>query len=134
MTAQATGIREMKSWEESTYSEVEGGPKLTRSSIEYRFTGDIEGDAKLEYLMVYHSETSTSFVGYEQVVGQIAERSGSFVLQHTGTVDDVAAQVSWSVVTGSGTGDLAGLRGSGGFVAVHEDAGNAKYTLDYDIE
>src|ERR1019366_1157095 len=44
-------------------------------------------------------------------------RSGSFVLLSTGAYADGEAKTSWQVVEGSGTGDLAGLRGQGSSVA-----------------
>ena len=44
-------------------------------------------------------------------------RSGSFVLRLGGGFEGGAARTTWTVVEGSGTGDLAGLQGEGGYVA-----------------
>ncbi len=41
----------------------------------------------MEYLMVYPAQSNASFAGLEYVVGRVGDRSGSFVLQHTGTAD-----------------------------------------------
>ncbi|MGE7437088.1 MULTISPECIES: DUF3224 domain-containing protein [Kitasatospora] len=132
MSTNATGTRTLKSWEEQDFTEADGR-KLTRSAVEYSYSGDIEGQGVQEYVMFYRSETSTSFVGLEQITGRLGGRSGSFVLQHTGELTGTTAEVSWTVVPGSGTGELAGLTGSGGFTATHEEAGNATYRLDYDF-
>jgi Protein of unknown function (DUF3224) len=60
-----------------------------------------------------------SYVGYERVVGSLGGRSGSFVLRLAGGFEQGAASTDWTVVEGSGTGGLAGLRGEGGYVAKH---------------
>ncbi|MEV7514824.1 DUF3224 domain-containing protein [Streptomyces diastaticus] len=133
MGHQATGTRVLKSWDEKDFTEADGR-KLTSSAISYSYTGDIEGDGVQQYVMFYRSEESTTFVGLEQIVGRVGGRSGSFALQHTGELTREAAEVTWSVVPGSGTGELAGLTGTGGFTAMHEEAGNATYRLDYTVE
>ncbi len=131
MRTHATATFEVKSWEEKPYNEMEGGPKLTRASVAKSFQGDIEGEGTLEYLMIYRDDGSASFVGLERVVGSVGKRSGSFVLQHSGTFEGGTAKATWSVVPGSGTGELRGLRGEGGFVSAH--AQRYPMTLDYDF-
>lgn len=133
MTIHITGVRKLKSWEDVTYSEVPDGPKAVRSSIEYEYTGDIQGTAKLEYVMLMHGDTAATFIGYEQIAGRIGDREGSVVLEHRGVLDEKAATVALTVVPDSGTGQLAGVQGSGGFTAVHEDRGDATYTIDVDF-
>jgi Protein of unknown function (DUF3224) len=133
MSTHGTGNFEGKSWDEKPYSEVEGGQKLTHTHITNAFHGDIEGEGTLEYLMVYHADGSATYFGLERVVGRIGNRSGSFVLQHSGIYEDGAARTQWLVVPGSGTGDLRSLRGDGGFIARHGQPQTA-YTLDYDLE
>jgi len=103
----------IKTWDEKPFSEGEGLPKLTRATVTKSFTGDIEGEGKLEYLMVYRGDGSATFVGLERVVGRLAGKAGSFVLQRTGVFEGGVAKESYSVVPGSGTGDLRDLRGEG---------------------
>lgn len=129
MSMQAKGSMQIVSWDEKNYSQVQGGPKLTLSVIVHEVTGDIEGEGKLDYLMVYLDEQTTRFIGYEQITGRIGKRSGSFVLQHGGSFEGGVAKVALSVVPGSGTGDLSGIRGSGDFVAT--DAKTSAFTLNY---
>lgn len=132
MSTRATGRFEMKSWDEQPYNEIDGELKLTRSSVANAFHGDIEGEGTLEYLMVYLDDDHAGFVGLERVVGRVGDRRGSFVLQHNGRYESGTATTAWSVVPGSGTGDLGGLRGEGGFVAHHGDQ-QIPFTLDYDL-
>ncbi len=119
----------VQGWTEHPFHEIEGGPRLTRASVAKRFEGAVEGDGVLEYLMIHHSDGSASFTGLERVVGRVGDRSGSFVLQHTGTYEGGTATASWFVVPGSGTGDLTGMRGEGGFSAPHAE--RYVMTLDY---
>lgn len=122
---------EITAWEEKPYEEFDDGRKMTHASVKKSFKGDIEGESSLEYLMSYVADGSAAFVGMERVVGRVGDRSGSFVLQHTGTFAGGIAKVSLSVVPGSGTGELGGLRGKGGFAMGH--AQQYVMTLDYDF-
>ena len=127
----AKGTRELKKWEEKTYSEIQGGPKLTTSTVINSLQGDIEGEAKLEYLMMYRADGSATCVGLEQVTGRLGDRSGSFVLRHEGKFEAMTAKASFTVVPGSGTGELKGLRGEGHFATQGQ---TAPYTFDYYFE
>ena len=131
MSAHATGIIETKTWGEQPYDESEGLPKLTRGSMTGSFHADIEGDATVETLMVYRDDGSASFVGLQRVIGRIGDRSGSFVLQASGTFGGGTGKCAWLIVPGSGTGDLRGLQGEGGYVW---DGQTTRFTLDYDFE
>ncbi len=132
MSTQATATFQVKSWDEKPYNEIDDGPKLTRVSVTKSFSGDIEGEGTLEYLMIQRDDGSASFVGLERVVGRVGDRSGSFVLQHLGTYEEGTAKATFSVVPGSGTADLRGLRGEGSFASAHAE--QYPITLDYDFE
>ena len=103
----------LKSWDEKPYSEVPDQPKLTRASVVKTFTGDIEGEGQVEYLMMYRSDGTATFLGLERVVGRIGPKKGTFVLQRTGVFEGGMAKESYSVIPGSGTGELSGLTGEG---------------------
>jgi hypothetical protein len=132
MRKQAKATFGIKSWDEKTYNEIEGAPKLTRASVTKSYRGDIEGEGKVEYLMMYRSAGSASFIGLERVVGSVGGRSGSFVLQHSGTFKEGVATVTLVVVPDSGTGDLRGMSGEGGFSVGHQPP--YAMTLDYGFE
>ena len=131
MSKRATATFEIATWDEQPFGEVDGGPRLTRVTVTKSFHGDIEGEGALEYLMVHREDGSASFVGLERVIGRLGDRSGSFVLQHTGTFEGGTAKATCVVVLGSGTGDLDGLRGEASFAA---QGRQAPITLDYDFE
>ena len=102
------------------------------ASVTQKFSGDIEGDGSVEWLMCYRPDQTADFVGLQQVSGRLGDRSGSFVLQTIGSFDGTEAKGEWSVVRGSGTGDLRGLRGTGEFSAPHGP--EASLTLDYEFD
>jgi hypothetical protein len=121
----------IKSWDEKPYSEGPDLPKLTRATVTKTFTGDIEGEGQVEYLMMYGSDGSATFVGLERVVGRIGGNEGSFVLQRTGIFESGQAKESYSVIPGSGTGELRGLRGDGTSAVGH---GNEHpFMLNYEL-
>lgn len=132
MSTSATGQFDTISWDEHPFGEANGGSKLARATVTNVFRGDIEGRGTLEYLMVYHDDESATFIGLEQVVGRLADREGSFVLQHSGTYRDSVATGTWTVVPGSGTGDLSDLTGQGSFDARHGQP--ATYTLRFTLD
>jgi hypothetical protein len=103
----------IKTWDEKPYSEAEVPPKLTRASVTKTFSGDLEGEGRVEYLMVYRNDGSAAFVGLERITGRLGGRSGSFVLQRTGVFEGGQAKESYSVVAGSASGELEGLTGEG---------------------
>jgi hypothetical protein len=103
----------INSWDETPYLEGHDRPRLTRATVRKTYTGEITGEGHVEYLMMYRSDGSATFVGLEQIVGRIAGQSGSFVLQRTGTFENGQASESYSVIPASATGDLHGLLGDG---------------------
>jgi Protein of unknown function (DUF3224). len=121
----------IKSWEEKPYNESTDLPKLTRASVSKTYTGDIAGEAHVEYLMMYRSDGSATFVGLERVVGQLAGKTGSFVLQRTGLFEGGQAKETYSVVAGSGTGALQGLSGEGQSAVGH--GLEHPFALDYEL-
>lgn len=109
----------IRNWDEKPYSEGQDLPRLTRASVTKAYTGDIAGEGKAEYLMLYRSDGSASFVGLERVVGGIGGKAGSFVLQRVGVFEDGLAKESYFVIPGSATGELNGLRGEGSSAVGH---------------
>lgn len=89
------------------------GVALGRMSLDKQFQGDLIGTGKGEMLSALTPvKGSAGYVAIERVTGTLHGRSGSFVFQHTGTMDQGAQSLSITVVPGSGTGGLTGLRGT----------------------
>jgi hypothetical protein len=128
----ATGRIEVKTYEPQPYDEVEDGPNLVEIHVTESFSGDIEGDGAVRFLQAIRKDGSASFVGIERVTGSIGGRRGSFLLQDAGTLKGNTVSGDWFVIPGSGTGELTGLRGDGGFIA--ELGQHSSITLDYWFE
>lgn len=89
------------------------GSTLGRMSISKKFHGDLEATSEGQMLTATTDvKGSAGYVAIERVTGTLQGRRGSFVLQHTGTLNHSAAQLSVSVVPDSGTGQLAGIAGT----------------------
>jgi hypothetical protein len=129
MPINATGTFEVKSWDEQPYSENEGQPKLTRADVVFAYHGDFEGEGSVTYLMCYADDTIAYFLGQERMTGNLGRRSGSFVVQHTGTYNAGAVKDSLTIIPGSATGELSGLGGTG----TSGGDGEAVFTLEYDF-
>ncbi len=131
MKSVATSRFTIKSWDEKPYSEGQGLPKLTRAAVTKTFTGDIAGEGHGEYLMMYRNDGSAAFVGLERFAGRVHGKAGTFVLQRTGVFEDGLAKESYSVLPGSATGELGGLRGDGNSALGHGT--EYPFTLSYEL-
>jgi hypothetical protein len=104
-------------------------PTLARMMIDKIFVGDLQGTSRGEMLTAGSPEKgSAGYVAIERVSGTLQGRSGSFVLQHSGTMNRGALQLSISVVPDSGTEGLTGLIGT---LDIKIADGKHFYTLDY---
>jgi hypothetical protein len=128
----ATGSIDVKTYDDQPYDVPGEGPSLHRINVTETFSGDIAGEGRVEFLQAVRPDGSASFVGIERVVGTLAGRAGSFLLQDQGTLVNQLVTGQWFVVPGSGTGALTGLRGEGGFTA--QLGQGAQITLDYWFE
>ncbi len=110
---------EVTDWQPDTIDDGGGsGPTLVRIAVRETFTGDLTATGHAAMLQVLAADGSAGFVAVERITGTLAGRSGSFVLQDRGTLAaDGTVSGEWFVVPGSGTGELSGLSGDGGFTA-----------------
>ena len=107
-------------------------PPLAEIKIHETFTGDIDGTSTVRALQVQRGDHSANLVSMQRFRGKLGRRQGTFVLQGSEVVENGRIQATWFVVPGSGTGDLSGLRGEGGF---RGDFGKGSQgTLDYWFE
>jgi hypothetical protein len=129
--ARAEGTFTVTSWAEDTYQELAGKAKLTKAMVGYHLSGAIEGDATWAAVMCYREDGTAEYTGIQHLTGRIGDREGSCVMVADGGFADGAARGTWRVIEGSGTGGLAGLRGTGTSVATSEPPGT--FTLDYEL-
>ncbi len=90
-------------------------PQLIELRLNETFSGDIDGVSPVRALQVKTDDQSSSIASVQRFQGTLGGRQGSFVLQGTETVKNGKIKATWFVVPSSGTGELSGLRGEGGF-------------------
>ena len=108
-TANATF--QIKSREEIPFDETAGGPKLTKGHFVLTYQGDLRGEGILEELKVHFTAKRASIYGLQRITGQLGNLCGSFVLKHIGSYSNGVVSLKMTVVPGSATGELKGLRG-----------------------
>ena len=131
MMNRATGTFEVK-LNPQQLADKTADPTLGRMSIDKQFHGDLEAVSKGEMLSAGTGiKGSAGYVAIELVSGTLHGHSGTFVLQHSGTMTRGAAQLSVAVVPDSGTGQLVGLAGS---MVINIVDGKHFYDFEYTIE
>ena len=107
-------------------------PALVEVRLTETFAGDIEGESPVRALQVLRDDKSACLVSMQRFRGRLGGRHGTFVLQGSEIVENGKIKATWSVVPGSGTGGISGLRGEGGFEGEFGRRSNG--TLDYWFE
>ncbi len=129
MTLSATGTFDVKL--NPMKDEHTAGLSLARMTIDKTFQGGLQARSLGQMLAAGTStDGSAGYVALEQVTGSLDGRNGSFVLQHSGTMNRGAASLQLTVVPDSGIGDLTGLSGA---MRIIIDGDTHRYEFDYDI-
>jgi hypothetical protein len=128
----ATGTFTVTGGSEQIIREAPGEVKLTRVSGTQRFSGGIVADGSVEWVFCYRPDRSARFVGLQRIEGSIDGRSGSLVMESIGDHDGRQSKGHWRVIAGSGTGELASIRGEGTFDA--PGGPEVTYQIDYQVD
>ena len=112
MTIEANGTFEVKVNVQKADNQEAQSAALGRMSLEKRFHGELEATGAGEMLSVGTEVAgSAGYVAMERVNGTLQGRTGSFALQHSGTMTRGEPQLSVTVVPDSGTEQLVGIAG-----------------------
>jgi len=104
---------------------------LGRMTIEKEYRGDLVATSKGEMLTATSAiPGSAGYVAIERVIGNLGGHTGSFVLQHSGTLDRGEPRLNISIVPDSGTGELTGAAGT---MRVEVTGGKHFYEIDYTL-
>jgi hypothetical protein len=125
----ATGTFEVKLVPQT--DDKNGDPALGRMTIDKQLHGDLEGTSKGQMLTgMTEVKGSAGYVAIEKVTGTLKGHTGTFILQHTATMNRGVPQLIITVVPDSGTGQLAGIAGN--FKVIIAD-GKHSYEFDYTL-
>jgi hypothetical protein len=108
-----------------------GDASIGRMALHKVFEGALAGEARGQMLATRTATPgSAGYVALDRFEGVLEGRQGGFSLQHSGTMDRGGATLSITVVPDSGTGELAGLRGT---LAIRIEDGAHFYDFDYSL-
>ena len=112
--------------------DVNEGASIGRVSIKKAFKGDLEASSSVEMIGA-RSEVkgSAGYVAIERVTGSLHGRTGTFVLQHSGSMTRGKGELSVTVVPDSATGELKGLSGR---MTIEIIDGKHLYGLEYTLD
>jgi hypothetical protein len=115
---------------EPPYSTADG-VTLGRITINKQFHGALEGTSVVEMISAGTAvKGSAGYVAIERVTGTLDGRRGTFVLQHSGTMNRGQPQLTVTIVPDSGSGELTGINGSLSIDIVDK---KHLYTLNYGL-
>ena len=124
-----TGPFEVKLLPEAGGMADEAG--IGRMGLDKRYHGELEAIGKGVMLAMRSAvDGSAGYVAMERVTGTLGGRSGSFAMQHSGTMTRGAPDLTISVVPDSGTDQLEGLSGSMNIIIAD---GKHTYELEYSL-
>jgi uncharacterized protein DUF3224 len=132
MTYHAKGSFEPTNTPQPPEDKAEGST-IARMSMSKKYHGDLEASSVGNGVTATTDvKGSAGYVAIERVTGTLNGRKGSFVLQHMGILDRGAAHLTVTVVSDSGTGELAGLVISNFNIKI-ESGGKHFYEFDYTL-
>ena len=130
MSTRARGTFEVKVTPQKPDNKDAEAANISRMSSDKQFHGDLEATSKGEMLAAGDPKGSAGYVAMERVTGTLHGRSGSFVLQHSGTMTRGTPQLTITVVPDSGTGQLIGLTGK---MTIIIENGKHSYEFEYTL-
>ncbi len=104
---------------------------LGRMSIDKQIAGDLVATTTGQMLSAgTDTDGSAGYVAIERVAGRLNGHEGTFILQHSGTMNRGTPSLSVLVVPDSGTGELAGLTGEFKIIQLE---GEHRYEFNYSL-
>jgi hypothetical protein len=130
MALHATGPFDVK-LDPQAPDEKAGGAAIGRMLLDKQLHGELEATSKGTMLAAGTAvKGSAGYVALEIVTGTLKGRTGTFVLQHSATMNRGVPTLSITVVPDSGTGQLAGLAGKMNIIIAD---GKHSYDFEYTL-
>ena len=127
----ARGTFEVKVTPQKPDNKDAEGANFGRMSLNKQFHGDLEGTSLGEMLgATTDIKGSAGYVALERVTGTLDGKTGTFVLQHSGTMTRGGLELHVTVVPDSGTSQLVGLAGK---MTIKIVDGKHFYEFDYTL-
>lgn len=98
------------------------GLAIVETRLVEKFSGGIVGEGHATHLRLERPDGTGTLICYERITGSLGGRQGSFLLEAKGAMGPGAdVHGRWSIVDGSGTGELEALRGYAQFSAQRDE-------------
>lgn len=104
------------------------------STMTKQFTGEVDGRSATLFTAAFDQASGVgTYLAMESFEGRLGDRAGTVNFAHSATTlgDGGRAGDYFVIVPGSGTGDLAGITGSGGLTV--DPDGTHRVWFDYDL-
>jgi hypothetical protein len=129
MTLHASGPFDVKT---TAQDDKSADPLLGRYALDKQYHGDLEARGVGQMLTAgTQVKGSGAYVAIEKVTGSLKSRTGSFVLEHMGTMTENVPQLVIAIVPDSGTGGLKGIAGK--MIITIAAGGKHSYDLEYTL-
>lgn len=123
---QLTGTFQITGWDETTEQTFDNGAKLNIASVKQAYTGAIQGNSEIKYIMYYHPSGNADFAGFEYIKAQINGQETGLTLKHDGKFENGVASSHFLIVQSSNDESLIGKTGE----FTSGEAGKADYKID----
>lgn len=105
---------------------------MTRGRWSKTFTGDVTGTSVVELIMGQvdgprPGEGPSVYVALERFDCTVHGRKGTFVLVHSASAHGDSGAASWTILTGTGTDELASIAGTAEILPNHD------FVLNYEL-
>jgi hypothetical protein len=128
-TSVATGEFDVKIAPPALIAVPSNAAPIGRHVLEKTYHGALNGQASGEMLTAGQPrQGEATYVAIESFEGALDGKSGGFALAHFGEMDAGGESLSVQIVPGSGTGELARIRGT---LQIRRESGKHYYTLTY---
>jgi len=108
---QLNGSFQITDWKEFDEKKFEDGGKLTTATVLQNYSGDITGTSEIRYQMNYEPNGNASFIGFEFIIGNIADTPCKLTLKHDGGFDKGLAKSQFIIINSSTHKGLIGMKG-----------------------
>jgi len=123
-------------WEEENLTAFPSVMPIAKASIIYEVTGAIIGKLTVEYLLHYSCQdkenphnSKATYVGYMLFAGAVNGKSGSFVIEDSGSYTEAGPVSVLSIKKDTGTDELRGISGVGSYGFI-----DGKMIIEFDFQ
>ena len=94
------------------------------------YKGDMKGSGIGQMISKRTENGTAAYYAIEEFSGSVDGRNGTFTLVHQGSMNKDAQSLEVTVLEGSGSGELATVKGS---MLITQDANGHKYEFRYEL-